>query len=83
MKILQHVILAALSCSGSMLCLFGYFVYLRTEKVIPPDSAFGMKQVIYVLILVVPLYTYLFIERSPFLLLKDYFRSLARKKEAA
>ena len=83
MKILQHVIFAALSCLGSMLCLFGYFVYLRTEKVIPPDSAFGMKQVIYVLILVVPLYTYLFIEKSPFLLLKDYFSSLARKREAA
>jgi hypothetical protein len=80
---LQQVITASLCCIGSMLCLFGYFIYLRTERVIAPDSTFGMKGVIYVIILVVPLYTYLFIERSPFLLLKDYFSSLARKRKAA
>ncbi len=83
LRILQHVITASLCCIGSVLCLFGYFIYHRTEKVIPPDSTFGMKQVIYVVILVVPLYTYLFMERSPFSELKDYFSSLARKREAA
>jgi hypothetical protein len=83
LRIFQHIITAALSCMGFLLCFFGYFVYLRTENVLPPDATFGIEHVIYVVIFVVPSYTYLFMERSPFSVLKDYSSSLARKREAA
>ena len=68
---------------GCLICLFGYFVYLRAEKVISPDATFGIKQVIYVIICVVPFYGYLFTEISPCLLLRNFLSSLAKKKETA
>ena len=80
---IRHVITVVVYSIGCLICLFGYFVYLRAEKAISPDATFGIRHVIYVVIFVVPLYSYLFTEISPFLLLKDYFSSLARKREAA
>ena len=78
---IRHVITVVLYGIGCLICLFGYFVYLRAQKAISPDVTFGIRHVIYVVIFVVPFYGYLFTEISPFLLLKKYLSSLARKKE--
>ena len=80
---IRHVITVVLYSIGCLICLFGYFVYLRAEKVISPDATFGIRQVIYVVIFVVPFYSYLFSETSPFVLLRSFLSSLARKKETA
>ena len=80
---IRHVITVVLYSIGCLICLFGYFVYLRAERVISSDATFGIRQVIYVVIFVVPFYSYLFTEISPFLLLRNFLSSLAKKKETA
>ena len=80
---IRHVITVVLYSMGCLLCLFGYFVYLRAEKAISPDATFDIRHVIYVVIFVVPLYSYLFTEISPFLLLRNFLSNLAKKKETA
>ena len=80
---IRHVITVVVYSIGCLICLFGYFVYLRAEKAISPDATFGIRHVIYVVIFVVPLYSYLFTEISPFLLLRNFLSSLAKKKETA
>ena len=80
---IRHVITVVLYSIGCLICLFGYFVYLRAEKAISPDATFGIKHVMYVAIFVVPFYSYLFTEISPFLLLRNFLSSWAKKKETA
>ena len=82
-RLIRHVITVVVYSIGCLICLFGYFVYLRAEKAISPDATFGILHVIYVIIFVVLLYSYLFTEISPFLLLRNFLGSLARKKETA
>ena len=79
---IRHVITVVLYAIGCLICLFGYFVYLRAQKAISPDVTFGIRHVIYVVIFVVPLYSYLFTEISPFLLLKKVFKQPSKKKTA-
>jgi drug/metabolite transporter (DMT)-like permease len=79
-RLIRHIITVVLYGICCLICLFGYFVYLRGIRAISPDATFGIRQVIYVVIFVVPLYGYLFTEISPSLLLKKYLSSLARKK---
>ena len=79
---IRHVITVVVYSTGCLICLFGYFVYLRAEKAISPDATFGIRHVIYVVIFVVPLYSYLFTEISPFLLLKKVFKQPSKKETA-
>ncbi|MGD8434208.1 MAG: hypothetical protein PVI73_08845 [Syntrophobacterales bacterium] len=79
---IRHVITVVVYSIGCLICLFGYFVYLRAEKAISPDATFGIRHVIYVVIFVVPLYSYLFTEISPFLLLKKVFKQPSKKETA-
>jgi hypothetical protein len=81
--LIRHVITVVLYSIGCLICLFGYFIYLRAEGAISREATFGIRHVIYVVIFVVPFYSYLFTEISPFLLLKNCISSLARKREAA
>jgi hypothetical protein len=80
--LIRHVITVVVYSIGCLICLFGYFVYLRAEKAISPDATFGIRHVIYVVIFVVPLYSYLFTEISPFLLLKKVFKQPSKKETA-